>query len=207
MSSSMSASFEALLLAGGHSRRMGVDKAFLIWQGCPLWQHQTGLLLSLQPRSLIISARWEQVPDFGVMVETSPHRWHFDPASEYSPMEAIDKALIGCGRSALLVLAVDLPHMRAEILRSLVEHWQNTGRGLVYDIEGQGQPLTALYPGTISGLVHEFVRRRNLRLQALVREGVAQGFLDLQPLPAEWVPAFFNTNTPEEWDQARQPPT
>lgn len=222
-SGSSEAGFAALLLAGGHSRRMGADKAFLPWQGRPMWRHQAELLGALGPERVLISARREQQEGFtreagpigpirpiGHIEGTSkaaahpPSQWLYDLAPEYSPMEAMADSMRACG-TALLVLAVDLPQMREDILRSLVAHWRGTGRGLVYEHEGQAHPLTALYPRAMKGLLEDFVRRRVLRLQALVREAATQGFIDVRPLPSAWVPAFLNTNTPEEWNQARPP--
>src|SRR5438876_10713712 len=47
----------AVLLVGGESRRMGQDKATLIFRGKPLWQNQLDLLRALQPEEIFISAR------------------------------------------------------------------------------------------------------------------------------------------------------
>ena len=47
----------AVLLAGGKSRRMGQDKAKLIFRGQPLWQIQLDLLRKLEPEEIFVSAR------------------------------------------------------------------------------------------------------------------------------------------------------
>src|SRR5215468_5158327 len=47
----------AVLLAGGESRRMGVDKATFLFRGKPLWQIQLETLRSLRPAEIFVSAR------------------------------------------------------------------------------------------------------------------------------------------------------
>src|SRR5436190_7311119 len=46
-----------VLLAGGESRRMGKDKATVLFRGKPLWEIQLGLLRKLEPAEIFISAR------------------------------------------------------------------------------------------------------------------------------------------------------
>ena len=47
----------AVLLAGGESRRMGRDKATIVFRGQPLWQRQIALLRDLQPEKIFVSVR------------------------------------------------------------------------------------------------------------------------------------------------------
>ena len=51
----------AVLVAGGESRRMGRDKATLLFHAKPLWQIQLELLRKLEPTEIFVSARTDPV--------------------------------------------------------------------------------------------------------------------------------------------------
>ncbi|MEZ0386151.1 MAG: molybdenum cofactor guanylyltransferase, partial [Verrucomicrobium sp.] len=106
--------FAAVLLAGGQSRRMGKDKAWLDWEGQPLWQVQLGKLQTLHPAKLMIACREEQAltPVGGVELV-------LDPPDNQGPLPAILRCL-ELARLPLLVLGVDMPQMTADLLQSIV---------------------------------------------------------------------------------------
>jgi len=194
-------SFAGVLLAGGRSKRMKQDKAFLPWQGRPLWIHQAALLESAGPDEVCICGRREQT------FEGLEPEWRFlsDPVvDDFSPMEAIAQAMSEYQKH-LLVLAVDLPQMKLEILQALVSHLQKTGKGAAYRIDEGWEPLCAVYPWEMKELMEDFVAGSNLRLQTLLQEAARLGCMDALPLPEDWRPLFLNTNTPEEWKQMQPP--
>src|SRR5258705_11915427 len=50
----------AVLLAGGESRRMGKEKATIVFNGEPLWQRQITLLRHLGAKKILVSTRAER---------------------------------------------------------------------------------------------------------------------------------------------------
>jgi molybdopterin-guanine dinucleotide biosynthesis protein A len=67
----------AVLLAGGQSRRMGRDKATILFRGKPLWQIQLDLLHKLQPAEIFVSARTDPAwrpPDVAFVPDEPPSR-------------------------------------------------------------------------------------------------------------------------------------
>ncbi len=106
--------FAAVLLAGGQSRRMGRDKALLLVDGGRvLWERQLDVLRSLGPAELFISGPAR--PGFPYDV-----RLLEDERPGLGPLSGIVAALEAMTTPLLVVLAVDLPAMRADFLRGLL---------------------------------------------------------------------------------------
>lgn len=103
------AAIAGLLLMGGRSRRMGRDKAYLMWHGEVLWERQYRLLASVS------SPVWRAVP-FG----EAPEPGRLVDAYPYpGPAPAIVRALHTVPEDWLMVLAVDLPRVDRALLVDL----------------------------------------------------------------------------------------
>jgi len=174
-------SFAAVLLCGGKSTRMGRDKAFLDWNGRPLWQVQLEKLHQLAPQRLLISCREEQ----NIVCDAE---MAFDPIdSNDGPLGAITRCL-ELVQMPLLVLAVDMPWMTVECLR---EHILLGGffRG-PHGFEA----LCAVYePAMLQNMKNALAERR-LALQRVIEACQPR----VHELTDEHAPFFRNANTPEE---------
>ena len=104
----------AVLLAGGESRRMGEDKATLLFHGKPLWQIQLELLRKLDPAEIFVSARTDPAwrpDDVQFVADDSPSR---------GPLSGLAASLNLMRGTHLLALAIDMPFMSESYLRSLL---------------------------------------------------------------------------------------
>ncbi len=111
----------AVLLSGGKSRRMGEDKATILFRNASLWQIQLDLLRKLKPQELFISG--QTVPpwlpaDIPFVPDDPPSR---------GPLSGIAAALSRTTANHLLVLAIDMPFMTKSYLGNLCE---KVGRSL-----------------------------------------------------------------------------
>ena len=138
------ASFAAVLLAGGQSRRMGRDKALLpLPDGRLLWQRQLDVLRALEPAELFISgpARPGFPADVPTVGDIGP--------TMLGPLGGIAAVLATMRSARLLVLAVDLPMMTAAFLRGLLRHDPSQTQGAIPQAaDGFFEPLAAIYPRT-----------------------------------------------------------
>lgn len=125
-----------LVLAGGRSRRMGRDKALLEVAGDALIVRVGRVLEEICVRVLIASGQadrydvgWEQVPD--APPGTGPL------AGILAGLEAADSPLVA-------VVAVDMPHADARVLRMLADSWMGEA-AVVPLVDERIQPLHGVY--------------------------------------------------------------
>jgi molybdopterin-guanine dinucleotide biosynthesis protein A len=129
----------AVILAGGESRRMGTDKAWLRVSGQPLLMRAIQTARHLGAGELFISGR----P--GVDYSSLNCPVLLDPQPGLGPLAGIESALGAAAAPLLLVLAVDLPRMTTAFLRRLLERCR-PDMGVVPVLHGRLEPLAAIYP-------------------------------------------------------------
>ena len=197
-------SFNALLLAGGRSRRMGRDKALLEWRGHPLWLGQVEKLLALRPRRTFIACRQEQ--QLAAAAETPAGvEWIYDPPEEdCGPMGAIGRAL-SMGALPVLVLAVDLPLMTGELLGQVLRSsgGGETTHGVFYSRRAGGvEPLAGLYTPAMGPAIQAAFSQGHFSPRDVILAAAADGQVILLELPDEAHARFLNVNEPPEWQRA-----
>lgn len=181
----------AVLLAGGESRRMGQDKAALLFRNAPLWRNQLDLLRKLQLQELFISAQTDppwRPADIEFVPDDQPSR---------GPLSGIAAALSRINGGHLLALAIDMPFMTESYLRSLSERVQR-GLGVVPVIENRAEPLAAIYPRDAFDVVVGALSGSDFSLQTLVGKLVATGKLQAIQVSEEEKALFRNLNEPQD---------
>jgi molybdopterin-guanine dinucleotide biosynthesis protein A len=187
----MNLTLTTVLLTGGESRRMGTDKATLIYEGQPLWCRQLDRLRALQPETILISARTKPAwcpPDAGAALDEPPSR---------GPLSGLAAALKDLHTTHLLVLAVDLPQMTAAHLQSL---WAQArpGRGVIPQNGDYFEPLCAVYPVESLALAAQSLAAGQLALQALAKTLIREQLMQAHPLKADERQFYHNGNTPDD---------
>ena len=181
----------AVLFTGGSSRRMGADKAGLIFGGEPLWSRQLRLLRELQPAALWVSARSRPAwcpPEIEVVLDAPPSR---------GPLSGLSVALSRLQTSHLLVLAVDLPQMTADHLRML---WSlaKPGCGVLPMAGDSFEPLCAIYPAAAASAAKDALTSDDLSLHSLAQTMVRQKHALIYPLNEAERLIYHNVNTPDD---------
>jgi molybdenum cofactor guanylyltransferase len=181
----------AVLLAGGESRRMGADKATLLFEGEPLWQRQVRLLRQLEPDNIYLSVRKEPAwrpQEMEVVLDAVP---------SCGPMSGISAALSLIKASHLLVLAVDMPFLLESDLRHLVS-LARTGCGVVPVACERIEPLAAIYPKESLPEFGLALSGEDKSLQKLARQLAELGMIELAYLSQTDAERYRSVNTLED---------
>ncbi|MEY2483976.1 MAG: molybdenum cofactor guanylyltransferase [Verrucomicrobiota bacterium] len=188
--------FSAVLLAGGESRRMGRDKAGIVFGGEPLWRRQLRVLRDLSPEKVFVSARTESswLPDdTELLLDEPPSR---------GPLSGLTKALIQMQTSHLLVLAVDMPFVTREQLRLLCT-MVSEGRGVVPVIGERTEPLAAIYPREAAPEFIAALAGTDFSLQRLISKLVAAGKMRTFLVPEQDQRLYLSLNEPNDLKEGR----
>ena len=185
------ASWSAVVLAAGRSTRMGSDKAILpAADGRAMWERQGSVLQAAGATEIFISARPEQawVPA-GVAVVR-------DARADAGPLAGIVAALERAAHGHLMVLAVDLPAMRAEGFGELRARC-GPGVGAVGRHSGATgcfEPLAAIFPREILPAARAALGRGEGSLQRLIAAEAAR--FAVREIGADEAAWFENRNEP-----------
>ena len=182
----------AVLLAGGESRRMGQDKATLVFHGKSLWEIQLDLLRKLRPREIFLSARSDPV--------WRPADVHFvpDQAPSRGPLGGLAATLSRIRTDHLLALAIDMPLMTEDFLRSLCEVIKPCC-GVIPMIGDRAEPLAAIYPKDADSDVIAALFGPDFSLQSLAKKLIAAGKLRLVSVSKNEENHFRNLNQPGDF--------
>jgi molybdenum cofactor guanylyltransferase len=187
--------FDALILAGGKSSRMGRDKALIEVGGKTLLARQIDLAREIGAADIFISAR----PD--AHYPPSGCRVLHDDFLESGPLAGIARGLSVTREPLLLVLAVDMANLCADFLGKILAGCAD-GIGAVPRVNAVIEPLAAIYPKTALELCGNLLTPSlagtspgaKLFAQACVEAGLAR-FVTVAPAEAGY---FKSWNTPTD---------
>ncbi|WP_457607318.1 molybdenum cofactor guanylyltransferase [Nitratifractor sp.] len=182
---------EAVILAGGRSRRMGRDKALLPFGGYEsLARYQYERLRPLFAR-VSLSAKEDKFPFDAPLIP--------DREEESSPMVALASILAASRSKGVFLLGVDMPFVDEKVIESLKEAFATTDAEIV--IAGgprAPEPLCAIYRPSLLPRVEALLTEGEHRLRSLLEHS------DTQIVPFENAGLFRNLNRPEEYAAAKK---
>jgi molybdenum cofactor guanylyltransferase len=186
------ANIAAFVLAGGKSRRMGEDKALLKYKGVYLVEHAISVLRQVTGNVRIIG---------------NPQTYGFlgyavipDSTESRGPLTGIYTALSASETRLNIVLACDMPLIRAEFFRLLLKKAPQADAVVMRFEDGFVEPLCSIYASTCLPAVRENLDCHKLRVSSLFSqlkvEYVSEAEIRRVGLDNQ---IFANINTPDEF--------
>ena len=191
------AELTGIVLAGGRSRRMGQDKASLMFDGVSLLQRCVDRLASVVDELVLVGAPGRPLP---AVLSELPMRTVEDPVEGEGPLMGMAVGLEAASSSVAVVVAVDMPLLEPELLRLLASRVDATHRWVVPIANDRPQPLCSAFSVEALSVIRGHLDAGDRAPMALAAD------LDAYRMQAEeWSAAdaegrsFLNVNTPEEF--------
>lgn len=182
-------SISGFILAGGKSRRMGTDKALLLFDGKPLLLHMMRLVEPFCDK-VLISGQKSDYTSFGV--EMVP-----DLYSDCGPIAGIFSALNYSVSDWNLLVSVDVPFVNEELFLFLIS---NIGEyDCIIPTHNSGvEPLIGLYHRRAVPVIEEMVKAGDFKLSRLLSK-LNTRYLDCNNLIKKYPRLFMNINRMEDY--------
>jgi molybdopterin-guanine dinucleotide biosynthesis protein A len=149
--------FDALILAGGESRRMGRDKSLLPFAGTTLVEHIAAQLRPVAREVRISTADVQRHAHLGL--ELVP-----DLTPGLGPLMGIASGLRAASRDWTLVVATDIPVLPLALLPQLWALTAETPCVIPQTADGRVQPLFGLYHRRLADEILSFLGRGERRV-------------------------------------------
>jgi len=184
----------AFILAGGRSRRMGTDKAFLSYRNEPLIRCSIRICQSFTTDVRIIGepARYAC---FGLPVTP-------DNGESLGPLSGIHTALQHSPARFSSIIACDMPLMSPEFFRLMLRKLPGPDAVVMRFDDGAVEPLCGIYSSTCLPVAEQNLANGNLKVTDLLSqvavEYITEGELHAQGMSRK---IFTNVNTPGDLEQ------
>ncbi len=189
----------AAVMAGGKSRRMGTDKAWLdVGDGGSIVQRVIDVVREVADEVFIV-ANDEKFRTLGLRVV--PDRF-----PEGGALGGIATGIGAATHDRVLVAACDMPFLRAEVFRFLIEHADGVDV-VVPRIGGEYETMHALYTKACLTPIERALAAGKMRVVSFFGDVRVRSLdeADLRPFDPD-MRSFTNVNTPEELAAVRQRP-
>lgn len=182
----------AIILAGGHSSRMGFDKQTVKIGDKLIVDHQIDIIGDLLPDIIIVTNRPELYDSdkYTVVSDIYPNR---------GPLSGLHVGLKYTNSDAALLLACDMPDLSRDYIQYLKDIYD--GRGITTEYQGYLEPIHSVYPKALYPRITEILQKDdNTRPMRLIKDYNFHIVKEQQLRAITDKNVFANFNTPEELD-------
>ena len=187
----MKADMTGIILAGGHSSRLGTDKAFIKIGNKTLIEN-TYRLVTDCCKEVLISANNHagySFPEQRIIPDCIPG---------LGPVGGIYSCLKHSGTENNLVIAVDIPFINKGLVQFLLSNMADAELIIPISGNGKAEPLCALYKKSVLPHLEKMITKKDLKVQNLMH------YCKSKKLPVSHEQdfyhdrLFYNINTPDD---------
>lgn len=176
-----------IILAGGKSTRMGIDKGFLILNEKPFIQYSINALQPLVSEIIIVSDN----PSYDVFRLKRVN----DITKDAGPVAGICSGLEASITDYNLILSCDIPLINSKILQKLIDNIDDTSEIIQIENNKKTMPLIALYKRQCKEVFNKLLQKNERRLRVVVSKCKEKNI----PIDIEEHYATTNINTKNEF--------
>lgn len=186
-------SWDAVILAGGRSRRMGQCKALLTVEGKTMVERTKDALSDFS--RIFLSAN-DPALSCGLPVVQ-------DIFPGCGPLAGLHAALSATDKEGVFSVSCDLPHFSPRLPRLLLEKMPEDAQVMICrDSTGRLHPHCGLYRKSVLPLLESCLSAGEFKVMDFIHQ-VPFALLDTEELLPDEV--FFNMNTPEDYRAVKAP--
>lgn len=150
-----------IILAGGKSTRMGMDKGFLLLNEKPFVQYSIDALRPLVSEIMIVSDN----PNYDAFELKRIN----DITKNSGPVAGICSGLEASSTEYNLVLSCDIPLISSEILQTIIDAIDDTSEIIQVESNGKTMPLIALYKRHVKNTFNKLLEANERRLRIAIK--------------------------------------
>lgn len=187
-----------IVLAGGHSRRLGHDKALLPWQGRTLIQYLVTYLQKLSDDVLVVTGTERRYQELLTVPIFS------DEIRNIGPLGGLYTGLKHARFPYSLAIACDMPFVNRAVIDLLKDNAEGSVKAVVPSIQNHRVPTCALYHKDCLSVIEKLQAQGRFSLQALL-DSIPIKILSEDELRAvdPTLRSFVNINTQADWESCR----
>ncbi len=175
--------FTGIVIAGGQSKRMGFDKAQIIYQNQSFLEHAIDLITPFTSDIIISSNRAVSNSDYTVIA---------DEYKNIGPIGGLATCLSQIPSEYALIVPVDLPLLTPEIIQYLIDHFDPNKQINILSLDNRPQMLVGIYRKKTLPIITQHIERQDYKLRNLLKNASSKTIDG-----TAFARLFLNVNHPE----------